>query len=319
MIADITDEQRLAEVFARYRPNYVVHAAAYKHVPMMECNVTEAIRNNVFGTLQVVRCAARFDAKKFVMISTDKAVNPTSVMGATKRIAEHIVLAWPDLRASRTDFRVVRFGNVLGSDGSVVPLFKRQLAAGGPLTVTHPGITRYFMTIPEAVQLVLQAAALDDATGRICMLEMGEPVRIVDLAEQLIRLSGLRPYRDVQIVFTGVRPGEKMHEELTSGSEHSIPTAIEKIRIVERHEHARFELKERMRMLERALEGRQTAHILEEVQALVPEYLPERRGDRAVRVPVGAEIPVGIGDLAASIRRSPAGIGQAPVADAMGA
>ena len=305
IIADITDEARLTEIFARYQPDYVVHAAAYKHVPMMECNITEAVRNNVFGTLQVVRCAARYRAKKFVLISTDKAVNPTSIMGATKRIGEHIVLRWPEARGGRTDFRVVRFGNVLGSDGSVVPLFKRQLAAGGPLTVTHPGITRYFMTIPEAVQLVLQAAALDEARGRICMLEMGEPVRIVDLAEQLIRLSGLQPHRDVQIVFTGLRPGEKMHEELTGTTESTVATAVEKIRVVERHEHLRIDLRDQMRVLERALVRRDADQLIDAVQALVPEYAPQRVMDRAVKLPFGADLPSTVGDMPAALRLAP--------------
>jgi FlaA1/EpsC-like NDP-sugar epimerase len=233
VVADVTDAARIERVFEQYRPDYVFHAAAYKHVPLMEGNPVEAVRNNVLGTLSVAQSAARFGAKRFVLISTDKAVYPSSVMGATKRVAEEIVLGWPALRESKTDFRAVRFGNVLGSDGSVIPLFKKQLAAGLPLTVTHPEVTRYFMTIPEAVQLVLQAAALPEAERRICMLEMGEPVRIVDLAENLIRLSGLEPYRDVPIKFTGLRPGEKLHEELMSEREGAVPTAIEKILIVQ--------------------------------------------------------------------------------------
>ncbi len=236
IVADIADCARIDSIFARYRPEYVFHAAAYKHVPLMEQNVVEAVRNNVFGTLQVAECAARFGAKKFILVSTDKAVNPSSVMGATKRIAERIVLGWPSVRTSGTDFRAVRFGNVLGSDGSVVPLFKRQIAEGGPLTVTHRDVTRYFMTIPEAVQLVLQAAALPEAAGRISMLDMGEPVRIIDLAENLIRLSGLRPYHDLQIVFTGMRPGEKLHEELMSTMEETVGTSVEKIRVVQTDE-----------------------------------------------------------------------------------
>ena len=233
VVADVADPGRMERVFARYRPDFVFHAAAYKHVPLMENNVVEAVRNNVLGTLSVAECAARFGAEKFVLISTDKAVHPSSVMGATKRIAEQVVLGWPALVRSRTDFRAVRFGNVLGSDGSVIPLFKRQLAAGRPLTVTHPEVTRYFMTIPEAVQLVLQASALPEAGGRISMLEMGEPVRIVELAENLIRLSGLEPYTDVPIVFTGLRPGEKLHEELMSDLEATVPTAVPKIRVVQ--------------------------------------------------------------------------------------
>jgi FlaA1/EpsC-like NDP-sugar epimerase len=175
-------------------------------------------------------------ARKFVLISTDKAVHPSSVMGATKRIAERVVLGWPTFRRSRTDFRAVRFGNVLVSDGSVVPLFKKQIGEGGPVTVTHPEVTRFFMTIPEAVQLVLQAASLPEAAGRISMLEMGEPVRIVDLAENLIRLSGMEPYTEMPIVFTGLRPGEKLYEELMSDVETTIPTAIDKVRVVQTDE-----------------------------------------------------------------------------------
>jgi FlaA1/EpsC-like NDP-sugar epimerase len=232
LVADINDVGRLERIFAEHRPDYVFHAAAYKHVPLMEENAVEAVRTNVLGTLQVAECAAQYGVDKFVMISTDKAVNPSSVMGATKRIAERVVLGWPSLLRSRTDFRVVRFGNVLGSDGSVIPLFERQLAAGGPLTVTHPEVTRYFMTIPEAVQLVMQAGALRETAGHIAMLEMGEPVRITELAENLIRLSGLEPYRDVQIVFSGLRPGEKLHEELMSKFEATMPTSVEKIRVI---------------------------------------------------------------------------------------
>ena len=233
VVADITDQGRMERLFDRYRPEYVFHAAAYKHVPLMESNTVEAVRNNVLGTLCVAQAAAKYGTHRFVMISTDKAVYPSSVMGATKRVAEEVVLGWPAMRESRTDFRAVRFGNVLGSDGSVIPLFKRQLAAGQPLTVTHPDVTRYFMTIPEAVQLVLKAAALPEAERRICMLEMGEPVRIVELAENLIRLSGLEPHRDVQIRFTGLRPGEKLHEELMSDLEATVPTGVDKIRIVQ--------------------------------------------------------------------------------------
>jgi FlaA1/EpsC-like NDP-sugar epimerase len=276
VIGDITDPARLESVFEMYRPDYVFHAAAYKHVPMMEANVVEAVRNNVVGTLRVAECAARHGAEKFVLISTDKAVNPSSVMGVTKRLAELIVLGCPGLRASKTDFRAVRFGNVLGSDGSVIPLFKRQIAAGGPLTVTHADVRRYFMSIPEAVQLVLQAAALPEARNRISMLDMGEPVRILDLAEQLIRLSGLIPYRDVQIVFTGLRPGEKLHEELMTLVEASIPTAVEKIRIVETGALAGWELEAGMQRLRAALESGDPAELVAELHALVPEYTPRR-------------------------------------------
>src|SRR5216683_6529100 len=232
-IGSITNPDRLEEMFRLYQPNYVFHAAAYKHVPMLESNVTEAVWNNVFGTLRVAECAALHGVEKFVLISTDKAVNPTSVLGATKRIGERIVLELPSLCAAATDFRAVRFGNVLGSDGSVVPLFKRQIAAGGPVKVTHPDVTRYFMTIPEAVALVLEAAALPEAASRISILEMGKPVRIVELAEQLIRLSGLEPYRDIQITFSGLRPGEKLAEELVACAEDTVATSVDKIRVVQ--------------------------------------------------------------------------------------
>lgn len=236
LVADVADQSRLDGIFARHRPDCVFHAAAYKHVPLMESNVVEAVRNNVFGTLNAGECAARHGATKFVLISTDKAVRPSSVMGATKRVAERIVLGSLEKADNGTDFRAVRFGNVLGSDGSVIPLFRRQLARGGPLTVTHPDVTRYFMTIPEAVQLVLQASAIPEAAGRISMLEMGEPVRIVELAENLVRLSGLEPYKDVPIVFSGLRPGEKLYEELMSEVEETVPTGVEKVRVVQTDE-----------------------------------------------------------------------------------
>jgi FlaA1/EpsC-like NDP-sugar epimerase len=274
IIADVTDAARMESVFARHRPDFVFHAAAYKHVPLMEDNPVEAVRNNVIGTLTVAQAAARYGAEKFVLISTDKAVYPSSVMGATKRLAEQIVLGWPALRASGTDFRGVRFGNVLGSDGSVIPVFKRQLAAGQPITVTHPDVTRYFMTIPEAVQLVLQAAALPDAEGRICMLEMGEPVRIVELAENLIRLSGLEPYTDVPIVFTGLRPGEKLHEELMEEREATVPTAISKVRVVQTVEPEPHALTTGLDRLATAAAVGSAGDILDAIRGLVPECVP---------------------------------------------
>lgn len=277
IIADVTDHARIESVFARHRPDFVFHAAAYKHVPLMEDNPVEAVRNNVIGTLCVAQAAARYGADKFVLISTDKAVYPSSVMGATKRLAEQIVLGWPALRESGTDFRAVRFGNVLGSDGSVIPLFKKQLAAGQPITVTDREVTRYFMTIPEAVQLVLQASALPDATRRICMLEMGEPVRIVELAENLIRLSGLEPYTDVPIVFTGLRPGEKMHEELMSERELTIPTAVNKVRIVQTAEPEPEMLMSGLDRLAAAAAVGSNADILDAVRDLVPECVPPLR------------------------------------------
>jgi FlaA1/EpsC-like NDP-sugar epimerase len=226
VIADIRDEQRIDSVMARYRPHVVFHAAAHKHVPLMEENLVEAITNNVKGTRVMVEAAARYDVPHFVMVSSDKAVNPTSIMGATKRIAELIVQR--TAQSSGHNYMCVRFGNVLGSRGSVVPMFLRQIRAGGPVTITHPEMTRYFMTIPEAVQLVLQAAVLGHG-GEVFVLDMGEPVKIVDLATDLIRLSGLRLDTDIEIQFSGVRPGEKLFEELSLDHEHMKPTAHEKV------------------------------------------------------------------------------------------
>jgi len=227
-IADICDARRLDGVFAETRPGLVLHAAAHKHVPMMEWNPGEAVKNNIGGTRAVADASHRHDVGRFVMISTDKAVNPTSVMGCTKRIAELYVQV--QAQRSRTVYVTVRFGNVLGSNGSVIPLFREQIARGGPVTVTHPDMVRYFMTIPEASQLVLQAAAMG-SSGEIYVLDMGEPVKITGLAEDLIRLSGLRPHRDVEIVFTGTRPGEKLFEELAIDAEKVTKTRHPKIYI----------------------------------------------------------------------------------------
>lgn len=216
IIGSVRDTDRLDYVFSTYRPEIVYHAAAHKHVPLMEDSPNEAVKNNVFGTLNTVRAADKYGVKRFVMISTDKAVNPTNVMGATKRICEMIVQTYN--KRSKTEYVAVRFGNVLGSNGSVIPLFKRQIEEGGPVTVTHPDIIRYFMTIPEAVSLVLQAGASAQG-GEIFVLDMGNPVKIVDLAENLIRLSGYEPNKDIMIEFTGLRPGEKLYEELLMDEE----------------------------------------------------------------------------------------------------
>ncbi len=216
VIANVREKARLDNIFRTYRPDIVFHAAAHKHVPLMEANPTEAIKNNVFGTLNVAECADKYGAKRFVMISTDKAVNPTNIMGATKRVAEMIIQAFA--KQSKTEFVAVRFGNVLGSNGSVIPLFKKQIEQGGPVTVTDPEIIRYFMTIPEAVQLVLQAGAMAEG-GEIFVLDMGEPVKIYDLAKNLIKLSGFEPDVDIKIEFTGLRPGEKLYEELLLAEE----------------------------------------------------------------------------------------------------
>ncbi|MTN44592.1 NAD-dependent epimerase/dehydratase family protein [Turicibacter sanguinis] len=226
IIASVRDFSRIRQIFKQYHPQIVYHAAAHKHVPLMEASPQEAIKNNVFGTLNVAKCAHEFKVSRFVLISTDKAVNPTNIMGASKRLAEMIIQSLNE--HSRCEYVAVRFGNVLGSNGSVIPLFKRQIENGGPITVTHPDIIRYFMTIPEAVELVLQAGAMARG-GEVFVLDMGEPVKIVDLAKGLIRLSGLELGKDIDIKYTGLRPGEKMFEELLLSEEGLLKTANKKI------------------------------------------------------------------------------------------
>lgn len=228
-ICSIRDKKRVYQIFEQYRPDVVFHAAAHKHVPLMEECPDEAIKNNIFGTYHVVRAAEKYGVKKFVMISTDKAVNPTNLMGATKRFCEMILQS---RRGSSTEFCAVRFGNVLGSNGSVIPLFKRQIANGGPVTITDKRIIRYFMTIPEAAMLVLEAGAMAKQS-QIFVLDMGQPVKILTLAENLIRLSGLEPYKDIEIKEIGLRPGEKLYEELLMQSEHLLTTANDKIFVEE--------------------------------------------------------------------------------------
>jgi FlaA1/EpsC-like NDP-sugar epimerase len=278
VICDITNQTRLSQVYAQHRPDYVIHAAAYKHVPLMETNVLEAVRNNVLGSLLVATTAVRYGAAKVLLVSTDKAIRPSSVMGATKRVAERIIFGLPNLHRAGTDFRAVRFGNVLASKGSVIPLFERQLAAGGPITVTHPEVQRYFMTIPEAAQLVLQAGSLPETAGAIAMLEMGEPVRILDLAEKLIRFSGRVPGRDVQIVFTGLRPGEKLTEEQISTLEASVPTSTEKIRISQTTESTGPELVQGLSRLLAFLDAGEREGLLATLCELVPECVPPLQG-----------------------------------------
>jgi FlaA1/EpsC-like NDP-sugar epimerase len=228
-IADIRVRSRLEYAFERFKPDVIFHAAAHKHVPLMELNPAEAITNNVIGTRNLIQVALQYNVEHFVMISTDKAVNPTNVMGASKRVAEMLVLQ--AAKQSGKSYVAVRFGNVLGSRGSVVPTFQKQILAGGPITVTHPDICRYFMTIPEAVQLVLQASVLG-RSGEVLMLNMGEPVKIVDLAKELIHLSGYEVNKDIDIVFTGLRPGEKLFEELFIEGEEYEKTEHEKLLIV---------------------------------------------------------------------------------------
>lgn len=231
VIADVTDDVAVDDVFQRFAPTRVFHAAAYKHVTMMQSNVRPAIRNNVLGTMLVGVAAGRHQAEKFVFVSTDKAVTPTSVMGATKRLGELLVMEL-QARYPATTYAAVRFGNVLGSSGSVIPIFREQIEKGRPLTVTHPDATRYFMMITEAVQLILHASLLPEVRGQIAMLDMGEPVRIVDLARNLLRIAGLPHRNGKSVVFTGLREGEKLHEQLLAPGEHSVPTRIDKVRIV---------------------------------------------------------------------------------------
>lgn len=229
VIASIREWTRIDKIFEEFRPDIVFHAAAHKHVPLMEDSPGEAIKNNIIGTENVAKISDKYNVKRFVLISTDKAVNPTNIMGATKRAAEMIIQSMN--KHSKTEFVAVRFGNVLGSNGSVIPLFKNQIEQGGPITITHPDITRYFMTIPEAVGLVIEAGAMAKG-GEIFVLDMGEPVKIVDLANNLIALSGYKPGIDISIEFTGLRPGEKLYEELTMAEEGLIKTNHNKIFIV---------------------------------------------------------------------------------------
>jgi FlaA1/EpsC-like NDP-sugar epimerase len=270
VIGDILDVSVLRDVFATYRPDSVFHAAAYKHVPMMEVNCFQAIANNVFGTYNVALVARQYGARDFVLISSDKAVNPTNVMGVTKRVAELLILS---LQETKTRFTAVRFGNVLGSNGSVVPIFQRQISAGGPLTITHPEAKRYFMTIPEAVQLVLQASTMGKG-GEIFILEMSEPMLILDLARNLIRLSGHVPEQEIKIVFTGLRPGEKLFEELQLDAESLKPTSHEKIRVLDGGSGNFAQVKQWLEELSGLLETKNIYGLIEKLQAIVPEYQP---------------------------------------------
>ena len=268
LIASVRNTKRMNLIFETYHPDIIYHAAAHKHVPLMESSPNEAIKNNVYGTLKIVRAADRYGVKRFIQISTDKAVNPTNIMGASKRLCEMIIQAYN--QRSNTEFAAVRFGNVLGSNGSVIPLFKKQIAEGGPVTVTHPDIIRYFMTIPEAVGLVLQAGAYAKG-GEIFVLDMGSPVKIDDMARNLIRLSGYTPDRDIQIKYTGLRPGEKLYEELLMDEEGLQDTANNRIHI---GKPIQFDEKEFFDKLEKicAEATEESDNIRELVKELVPTY-----------------------------------------------
>ncbi|MDL2324870.1 polysaccharide biosynthesis protein [Ruminococcaceae bacterium OttesenSCG-928-A16] len=269
LIASVRDSKKMDKLFDRIRPDIVFHAAAHKHVPLMEYSPEEAVKNNIFGTLNVAAAASKYGAARFVLISSDKAVNPTNVMGATKRVCEMVVQAMA--QQSKTAFVAVRFGNVLGSNGSVLPLFKQQIEAGGPLTVTHPEIVRYFMTIPEAVSLVLEAAAMGDG-GDVFVLDMGEPVKIVELAENLIKLAGFIPYDDIKIEFTGLRPGEKLYEELLMDEEGLRQTDNQKIFIGSPLLLNQDEFSKQLVALKETAYANDSNKLMQQLQELVPTF-----------------------------------------------
>ena len=274
IVASVRDKNRLNEIFEEFKPYLVFHAAAHKHVPLMETSPLEAIKNNVFGTYNVVNCADEYDVKRFVLISTDKAVNPTNIMGATKRLCEMIIQA--KNKVSKTEYVAVRFGNVLGSNGSVVPLFKKQIAHGGPVTVTHKDITRFFMTIPEAVSLVLQAMS-GAKGGEIFVLDMGEPVKIYDMANKLIKLSGLEPGVDVQIKITGLRPGEKLYEEILMEEEGLTETKHDKIHIAKPCNVDIKMIAQKLKILKKLVDTNNNEEI-DEIKKVMHEVVPTYKG-----------------------------------------
>jgi len=275
ILADAGNATKMRQIFEKYRPAVVFHAAAYKHVPLMEANPLEAVRNNTLATRTVADVAVEFGTKRFVLVSTDKAVNPKTVMGQSKALCEWLVEAWGHRSDTQTRFCGVRFGNVLGSSGSVIPIFRKQIARGGPVTVTHPEMTRYFMTIPEAVQLVIQAGAIG-GRGQVYVLDMGEPVKIVDLAETMIRLSGKEPVTDIEVEFIGARPGEKLHEELWSGDETVEPSRHEAILLVTRPPIDADWLEEELDVLGDLVERGDTLELVGRLNALVgsPRRVP---------------------------------------------
>jgi FlaA1/EpsC-like NDP-sugar epimerase/lipopolysaccharide/colanic/teichoic acid biosynthesis glycosyltransferase len=289
IVADVQDAVGIDQVFARYRPTVVFHAAAHKHVPLLEMNPREAVLNNILGTRTLVHAADRHEVRKFVLISTDKAVNPTSVMGASKRVCEMILQSRQ--QRSRTRFSAVRFGNVLGSDGSVIPLFRRQIERGGPITVTHPDTRRYFMTIPEAVRLVLQASSMGKG-GELFLLEMGEQVRIIDLARQLVRLAGMREGEDIEIIFTGLRPGEKLYEELHSDAERTRMTRHERILTWEIDARDEGALEAEVQELAQLARTGDPTAIKQMLHRIVPEYLePQHAPFKQVPATPVVELP----------------------------
>lgn len=271
IIADVSDINAMERIFDEYKPTKVFHAAAYKHVPLMESNPFEAVRVNALGTKNMADLSIKYGVKKFVMVSTDKAVNPTNVMGATKRIAEMYIQSLSQVN-STTAFITTRFGNVLGSNGSVIPLFKKQIEQGGPITVTHPEITRYFMTIPEACQLVLEAGSMGKG-GEIFIFDMGESVKIIDVAKNMIKLSGLTLGRDIQIEITGLRPGEKLYEELLNDSENNLPTYHPKIKIANVQEYEHSYVKEEYFKLEECCKQGDHLNLVTQVKSMVKEYV----------------------------------------------
>ncbi len=289
-IGTIRDEGRLNELFRKYRPDIVYHAAAHKHVPLMERNPGEAVKNNIFGTYNLLKVSALYGCEKFVMISTDKAVNPTNVMGATKRYCEMMIQAMADIQDCRTEYSAVRFGNVLGSNGSVVPLFMSQIEHGGPITITDKRIIRYFMTISEAASLVLKAGSMA-RKSEIFILDMGKPAKIVSLAENLVRLAGLKPYTDIQIVETGLRPGEKLYEELLIG-EGNTATSMEKIFIEKQNNRVRYtDIEKGIKMLSNALDTENNEIIMATLKKLVPTFkAPEEVNSKVESVFVESSI-----------------------------
>ena len=272
IIGDIRHRNRLKEVMDEYRPDVIFHAAAYKHVPLMEEYPNEAVMTNVLGTKNLADLSVEYGVKRFVMISTDKAVNPTNVMGASKRIAEiYVQTLYLHLQEKSTVFITTRFGNVLGSNGSVIPWFKKQIASGGPVTVTHPDITRFFMTIPEACTLVLEAATLGKG-GEIFVFDMGQPVRIVDLAKNMIRLAGYRPGEDIMITYTGLRPGEKLYEEVLNRKEVTLPTTNPKIMVAKVRKNDWEQVNDSINSLIELAEKQKPMLIVKKMKEIVPEY-----------------------------------------------